>query len=531
MKRWILAVSFMVLIISTACFSAGKVSESGSKTSSDLAYIFQIPNEPYNVTVTLDPTIQAEATIPASGGSVSVTGADGTTYQLDIPSGALVMDTLIRLIPVTQIDGMPFGSNPVAVQVVPEGLQLYATAILTITPSQSIPIDQQIIFGYQGMGENLVLATPVAGSSEIKIQLAHFSGYGVTTGFLADLASVRARLGGDAEARMQSAMAERLGKARQVELLGAEEDSSPDFPAFSKEYIEKVIKPRIAAAGESCAAGRLAVQTVLGWERQRQLLGVSDDSSPSEFDDKGLLETVAAVCMKEEYELCRDQHIIHRILPASLGLERQSLLLGVTEDGGTTPTLEMAKDYVRRCLTFRLEFHSEGVLNDPNGNIYNSTVDSVVKLQFSTDDMSMHAQAPLVNTTFEFKMPGCKVTSNRGGGTFNAKQLIFYSDTHSSTDVVGYVRDFKLVYDPGITSESFTVKCGDSGSYTSPPSAMWNAIFIPLHKSEVSLDDEGYIADTWEILAGELYAKKEWIKDDAVNDITEVGTFKLYHTP
>jgi len=531
MKRWILAVSTLVLFITSACFSAGAVSGGDSKGSSDLQYIFQIPNDPYSVTVTLDPTIKAEGTIPTSGGSVSVTGVDGTTYQLDVPAGALVEDTLIRLIPVTQIDGMPFGSNPLAVQVSPEGLQLYGSAILTITPSQSISVDQQIIFGYQGMGENLVLATPVAGSSEIKIQLQHFSGYGVTTGFLADLASVRARLGGDVEARMQSAMAERLGKARQVELLGAEDDSSIDFPVFSKEYIEKVIKPRIAAAGESCAAGRLAVQTVLGWERQRQLMGLSDDSSPSDFDDKGLLETVAVVCMKEEYELCRDQHIIHRIIPAWLGLERQSLLLGATEDGGTTPTLEMAKDYVRRCLTFRLEFHSEGVLNDLNGNIYNSTVDSVIKLQLNTDDISMHAQAPLVNTTFEYKMPGCKVTSNRGGGTFNVKKLIFYSDTHSSTDVVGYVRDFKLVYNPGITSESFTVKCGNSGSYTSPPSAMWNAIFIPLHQSEVNLSDDGWVADTWEILAGDLYAKKEWIKDDAANDITEVGTFKLYHTP
>jgi hypothetical protein len=273
------------------------------------------------------------------------------------------------------------------------------------------------------------------------------------------------------------------------------------------------------------------VQTVLGFERQRQLLGVSDGSPNSDYNDTGLIETVAAVCMKEEYELCREEHIIHRIIPVWLGLARQSALLGLTEDGGTTPTLEMAQDYVRRCLTFRLEFHSEGVLNDPKGNIYNSTVDSVVKLQFSTDDMSMHAEVPLVNTTFEFKMPGCKVTSNRGGGTFTVKNLGFYSDTHSATDVVGYVRDFKLVYDPGTTSESFTVKCGDTGSYTSPPTAMWNAIFIPLHQSEVSLADGGWVADTWEILAGELYAKKEWIKDDPANKITETGTLKLYHTP
>ena len=110
MKRWILAVSTLVLFITSACFSAGAVSGGDSKGSSDLQYIFQIPNDPYSVTVTLDPTIKAEGTIPTSGGSVSVTGVDGTTYQLDVPAGALVEDTLIRLIPVTQIDGMPFGA-------------------------------------------------------------------------------------------------------------------------------------------------------------------------------------------------------------------------------------------------------------------------------------------------------------------------------------------------------------------------------------------------------------------------------------
>ena len=531
MKRWILAVACLALLITAACALPGVLSGGGSSTPSEQQTIFQIPNDPYNITVTLDPAIQAEATIPTSGGYVGVTGADGTYYQLDIPDGALLEDTLIRLTPVTQINGMPFGSNPMAVQIEPEGLQLYAFAVLTITPAQSIPVDQQITFGYQGIGENLVLTAPVVSSSEIKIQLQHFSGYGVTTGFLADVAPVRARIGGDAEARIQSAVAEQLMKSRQAQSSGSGDTSQLDFTDYFKQYLDQVVNPRIAAAGESCAAGKLAIQTVLGYERMRQLLGMSDGTD-NMFNDSGLMETVANVCMKEEYEMCRDQHIIHRIIPAWLGVERQHALLGLTEDGGTTPALEQAKDYVRRCLTFRLEFHSAGVFNDPGGGGYDSTVDAVINLQFNTEDMSIHAQAPLVNTEFEFRVSDCNVTSNRGDGTFNAISLEYISDTHSPTDAVGYVRDFKLIYDPGTTSESFSVACPDGfGNYSSLPTPLWSGVFIPLHHDEYSTTDNGYIADTWEILGGELFAQKEWIKDDAANNINETGTFKLYHTP
>lgn len=37
-------------------------------------------------------------------------------------------------------------------------------------------------------------------------------------------------------------------------------------------YDDEMLKPRIAAAGSSCTASRLAAQTVLGRSWQRQLL-------------------------------------------------------------------------------------------------------------------------------------------------------------------------------------------------------------------------------------------------------------------
>jgi hypothetical protein len=525
---WLVVLS--VLIILSACSSPASSPEVGSSVPVEQPQIIEQPGEPLNVTPALENDHQAERVIPASGGSLTATGADGTIFQLDIPADALVVDTLIRMIPVSKLEGMPFGSDPYAVSLEPEGLQFDDFVTLTITPAQEIPLDQQIFFGYQGAGENLALVAPVVDSPEIKLRLLHFSGAGVTKGFLADIEPVRARIGGEAEARLQSAVAEQLMKARQEQLLGSESSPLPDFENYFQQYEVQVVQPRVAAASESCAAARLAFQTVLGLERQKQLLGISSDAGGSVFGD-GLMDTVAEVCMKEEYEMCRDDHIIHRVIPAWLSLERQYQLLGLVEEGASVPVLEKVKDYVRKCLTFEMQFQSQASFDDGGGGGYDSTVESKIKLQINTDDLSIKGSAPLVNTAFDFKVADCAVTSNRGGDTFEAVSLEYISDTKSPTDELGYVRDFKFIYYPGNTKENFTVTCEDSPPYTSPPSSLWTGVYLITHQGEMSEEQGGFVLQDWEILGNEYFAKKEWITEDAAEGLTEAGTFKLYHRP
>ena len=393
MNKSFLWVSFIVLFAIAACALPATLLGDGGSTPPELQYIFESPEDPISVTATLDRNRQVEAVIPASGGNLSVTSAEGTVFKLEIPASALTTDIIIRMIPVSRLDGMPFGSDPYAVQLEPEGFQFFDFVTLSITPAQEIPVDQQIFFQYQGTGENLIFASPVVNTREIEIQLLHFSGYGVTKGFLSDTALVRARIGGEAESRLQSSVAEQLAKSRQEQLLGQENSEPVDFENAFKQYEEQVVKPRVAAAGESCAAGRLAIQTVLGMERQKQLLGVGSSAGNPLFDN-GLMETVAEVCMKEEYEICRDDHIIHRIIPAWLDLERQFQLLGLSSEG--SPALEKAREYVRKCLTFEMRFESQVNFDDGEGGGYDSSVESKIKLQFNTEDLTIKGQAPLV---------------------------------------------------------------------------------------------------------------------------------------
>jgi len=517
-----------VLIFAAGCTSTG-AAVGNSTTQQNIQSIFEIPQNPIQVNITLDSTNQTQALISPEGGNLTAQGADGTVYVLEIPAKALVTDTNIRMTPVSAITGLPFGDGTTfTVHLEPEGLQLYETAVLTITPPNDLPVDQQLMFDYHGQGDDLILAIPVLDSKEIKIQVTHFSGYGVTKGLLADIEPVRERIGGSAERRLQTRVAEELSRERQRQLLGnTDGESSVDFPAYFEEFYSQVVEPRLAAAGESCAAGRLALQTVLGYDRQRQLLGISESGGTS--IDSDLMGTVANVCMQEEYEMCRDDHIVHRIIPAWLGLERQYQLLGLGTGESGTPVIENAKEYVRRCLSFELQFESDAEMHEEGGG-YTSSVESKITYQVDPDNLgNLATQAPLINTAFEARMDGCSVTSNRGGATFELQDFSFSVDYHSAQDQVGYVRDINLTYFPGATKESYSINC-DGSQFSFPESPLWSAIFLSLHQDEFN-QAGGFVADGWEINGHELFATREWIKDEPSMASTERGTFKLYHRP
>jgi hypothetical protein len=523
--RWV-STAIVIILVLSACQPVGNLFGGGK--SKQYAYVFEANPDPINVAVTLDNIQNNSALITTQGGSLSVTGKDGTVYTLDIPKDALLVDTAITMTPVSTLTGLPFGStDSLAVQLEPEGLTFNNFVTLTITPKVTIPVDQQLMFTYQGSGQDVILALPVVDSSEIKMQLLHFSGYGVTKGLLADIEPVRARIGGSAERRIQSVAAERLGRERQAQLLGSGDTSASikDLADLFKQYEEEVVKPRIAAAGESCAAGQLALQTVLGFERQKQLLGMESNGMQDVLD---LMDVVGPVCVKEEYELCKNDHVIHRMVAVWLGMERQSQLLGGSTD---TEAIKLAKDLTQKCLSFDLVFSSTATFDAGGGEGYTSTVTSTVKLKFNPDTLKITGDAPLVNSAFDYHMSDCKVTSNRGGGTFNAMDMGYTIQKDIPPGQVGKVTDFDLVYYPGNTSESFAITCPDSPTFTTPASPLWTGVYLITHQPEMDQAKGGFTLQDWEVFGNEYFAKKEWTTEYKDEGLIEVGTFKLYHRP
>ena len=167
------------------------------------------------------------------------------------------------------------GGLAAGVQLEPEGMTFYDVVTLTIEPSEAIPAAQLLPIGSSGESGALYVPFIDLDPDTIRLQLLHFSSAGVSKGLLADVEPVRQRLGGDVAARIMRLASAEMARARQAG------ESGPDMAAMEylfQLYPDHVIKPRVAAAGESCAAGRLAIETVLFYGRQRQLMGLPEDS-------------------------------------------------------------------------------------------------------------------------------------------------------------------------------------------------------------------------------------------------------------
>lgn len=357
------------------------VSACGPSTSSGpQLWPLTVDADPLEVTPTLDASKAVTVDVPRTGGTVTTTGADGTVYTLTIPEAALLEAVTVTMTPVSSLGGLPFGDGAYGVQLEPEGQRFAGAVTLTITPPMDVPVGQQVPIGWSGAANVVSLATVTPDKAEFQLSLAHFSGYALLLakkGFNATIEGVRNRFGGSEEDRLTSAVAEAAQKAREKIFAGGEE-AGLDFTSLFAEYESKVLQQRKDAAMDSCANARLYLSSEWAYERQRALVGLMGSSfwNPSEA-----IEYVARACMKEEFELCRDQHIITRILPAYLQLDRQCQLLGLYEPTVLTsfppPFLTDVQEYLGKCLAFDLDLTSDVTYVKGTGGAEHTTKEAV----------------------------------------------------------------------------------------------------------------------------------------------------------
>ena len=596
-KSWLFCLLIAAVAVSACQMLSQLPSQNSTQTASQSTpatqkpggkyqYIFKPAVKPIHLSIELDQASKTQAIIGPAGGKISAKGADGTIYSLEIPEKALANDIKISMTPLSKLSGMPFdGKTSYAVQLEPEGLYLYYDAILSITPAKPIPLAQQLFFGYQAAGQSVGLAMPVLKTQELKLRLMHFSGYGVADGSAADTASIEGQLGGDARSAIQSLTGELLARMRQNQENGNAYD-----PQMGQELIDlmdqwerEVVQPSLEAAASSCQAGKDAMRDLLDLERMRELLG-ADPSSANFAKVRELAKTGAIVCIKEEYQRCVDEHVITGMIPWYIDQLRQQEL--ENDNGAVVSDSEgviLARDLTTKCLTFELQFHSQGQFDTRDGG-YSSTVDGKIMLHFDPASFMIKGSGPLDNLSFEFHPPAntkstvCNTDSKPGGATAEVKALEYVTETAEKTDIEPdpkpHLRDFNLLYFPGLTSESYNIHCiyydgkgkkiGEVG-YNAPPSGYWTGIFFVLHQDELNAGsagpvgaeppsmpdmagikvgaippmpvptmpaDGGFFANEFEVTPGDvLLASKEWIKDNPSINLTESGTLKLRHKP
>ncbi|MBL0122653.1 MAG: hypothetical protein IPP88_07930 [Betaproteobacteria bacterium] len=522
------------------------------------AEAFQVDANPLRVTAVPDTARTVTQTIPVTGGTITVTGADGTVYTLVVPADALLEPTAISMTPAASLDSPDLPKDAAyGVELGPAGATFHNFVTLTITPpaGASVPIARQLPIGWSGTQSVVSLAAIDPTSAVVKLKLLHFSGYALllaTTGMNATLAPVRHRLGGDAEERLGSLAGERLSQERQKQLLGADSDGILVLDDLFKLFDEQVVQPRIAAAGTSCAAGRLALQTVLGFERQKQLLGFAEGN----FGDTILPVMAAATgaCTREEYALCRDNHIITRILPYYLGVRRQAELLGVVVEPGPV-WLQDAEAAVGKCLNFELQVnsrldYSDGV--DVTAHTIVETVESRVKLPFNIGAAlfgpgyiasSQAGPDPLISRAYDVNYPhSCAQVSGVqriGAGMLGA---LGFEPNEGSVAQRATVKDFFFTpaVVPNGAGSGYTLTtffAGSSGceapSSTSQENENWvnngfgtwaNAFIDPVYAMAIR---------NWTIVAGDIFATKDFTNQESSGSDNAVVTtgLVLFHKP
>jgi hypothetical protein len=361
MKKITPLLSIFVILFTSACALTSFLSKGGGSTGKPSDALFTDKANPINVTVTLEDQNAQKAVISPEGGQLTATDAAGNRFTLDIPKGAVDADTEISMIPVASMDGLPLKNGMVgAVQFEPDGLFLNADAFLTIEPAQEVPLENQILFGYQGTGQDLHLAMPGPDKQKIQIRVPHFSGVGLGSGISADRAALLLSRAADHEVRIQQQVAEYLTQQR--------DNGIGDLSGLSnyfQSYYGLVVRPRMIAASSSCENGKLAIQSLLGYDRQKQLLGFGDDSSSTMQDLAALMDKIYEKCREEKVKECQAKISPQVLIQFEIGFERQRQLLGFESRKSIA---DIVKDAIKTCgQSFLINGSSNQV--DFNGTI------------------------------------------------------------------------------------------------------------------------------------------------------------------
>lgn len=143
--------------------------------------------------VQADASRTAKSRVGPTGGSVSVTAADGRRYTLTVPAGALKDETEISAMPVTSMGAAPLAAGVKgAVRFGPSGLKFGQAATLRIEGASNSAASGKRLLGFlrsdDGAAMNLMPVAVVGGALELPVP--HFSDGGVSEGGDAELAAI-----------------------------------------------------------------------------------------------------------------------------------------------------------------------------------------------------------------------------------------------------------------------------------------------------------------------------------------------------
>lgn len=315
------------------------------------------PQGPLSVTPQLATGRAVTQTIGRWGGTISATGADGTSFTLDIPEDALLGAEAITMTPVERIDGMPFsGGLGAAVQLEPDGLRLARPATLTIEPTRSLSPTELTPFAYRDDGQEFHMYPLVRDPTRVAFSLLHFSGYGTGSGTEEERATQMDNQPTAPEDARNQKLGDALRDERECQLAGSSCKSADELTELARAALAAEY-PSVVATLDAAATDDTRLEEgiggAFGWIRSTQLYGLEDEFSGESAALNGKIWTAVKAAYERAYERCKQFDAAAPM--RMLALLRLQQLLGRSE-------LDSSK--VDRCLSFKFSFQSDLTLTN-----------------------------------------------------------------------------------------------------------------------------------------------------------------------
>ncbi len=456
---------------------------------------FKGPANPVDVDGTADATRAVSEYVDWQGGTIEATGADGTTYELTIPQGALVDETRITMTPLTKVDGLPFGGGLRAgVDLAPDGLRFVKPATLEISGA-SIDPALETGFAYHGDGQDLHLSPMVRDPHVHGFVVQHFSAYGIAHGTDAERRDLLVRRTESTERQLEQIVAQELQRDRQHQLglPGGAPARLEVIEGAIEAYHDQVLEPLMKAALTDDGLVGRAINRYLLWERTVQLM-LGDDIFPAKRDARANeFRQIILNASQRAYERCLAGNVGE--IPVLISWERQIQLL---ELGHLVAPLH---DRLRKCARFELDMesdvrqlHDTGQEEGPEDWHGHVTVTGL-KLQFQ-DNWRVFGSGQFDYDEFKVTIPAHEPGTGcwQGGKEWERTGDWIVSDLHADFNwmedadgdkyqlLSGDVTDWRLRTTPLITKEYvYWADCGGStgtGGWTT----WFGIVFGQLHQ-------------------------------------------------
>ncbi|GGO26201.1 hypothetical protein [Deinococcus humi] len=350
---------------------------------------------PMDVQIVPDTVRTVSKVVTSAGGQLTVQGADGTTYTLTVPEGALLGRETIRMTPVIRVDALPLHGGLIgAVHLEPKGLEFLEPLTLTITPRTKLDASQLRAFNSHALGQEFYLQPLRVSNGGVEMLLNHFSNPGVALATVADEDLLAPLVPTDPRDRLETDAAR----------------SKADATFMKGVYSDKV-RPELTAAQMDDARLKSAIKLFLAWRNSVQSSGLDEVMKAQIFEGWSLIARGIEHAVNRASASCVQDRDLSRLtdLLGWITWVKRNPRLGPYFTG----KLAAFEAKAENCATFELTFDSvldehtlelsDGDGPDPTNLTSHFEMGAKVTVKYSVAKGTLEGQGPMESRAYTTK--------------------------------------------------------------------------------------------------------------------------------